>query len=315
VSPYLDLNNTNPNAKHYTQDQLNMRRKAEILKYNNPSQSNRFTKKQLFAQLVNGNSPIKNPQANTCNTDMIPTPSYACGVPGPVTYFIRDTTIPLYNYKTNTASYAVSNIQNDKLWTILTENNVFFSSQVNTKLFTLIINEQIDSRAYHFTFQTPIGLYLTGSTTTTIPSIDISNISYGITAVYANVLYNEDKVDYITSPTVPPMSTIPVALFDISFIPQPLLREFNMIYYAGMLTVSNIGLYTSPGYVYDFYLTINTNDIAKDSDFYSGNFSTNYAGVYCNLSASNIDVSLNTFIRNPTGLPYNNFLLTGTSIL
>jgi hypothetical protein len=301
-----------------------MRRKTEILKYNNPSQSNRFTKKQLYAQIVNGNSPIKNPTANTCNTDMIPTPSYACNVPGPITYFIRDKSIPLYQYSTNTASYAISNVENTNAWTIISENDVFFSSEINTKLFTLIISDQIDSPSYLFSFSTPIGLYLTGSTQTS-QSIFIPNLYYGITSVSLSVHYNGNNVPFLSSPLITPIANIPVASFDISFVPQSQtlghsgnqytldvsFGTINLNYYSGLLTFSNIGLPTQPGYIYDFYLTVATNDIAKQSNFYSTNFTTNYSGIYGNLSSSNVNTEKNVIIYNRIQEPYSSFSFSG----
>ena len=90
VSPY-------PN---YTQAQLDMRRKAEILQYKkNSTQTTQLTKSQRFASVVNGSY-----QANSnkvCNKDLLqPTPSSASGIPGPLTILRYDPTVPLYNYQT-----------------------------------------------------------------------------------------------------------------------------------------------------------------------------------------------------------------------
>ena len=308
----------------YTQEQLNMRRKTEILKYNNPSQSNRFTKKELYAQIVNGRSPITNPTANTCNTDMIPTPSYACDVPGPITYFIRDKSIPLYQYSTNTASYAISNVENTNAWTIISEKDIFFSSEIKTKLFTLIISDFIDSPSYLFSFSTPIGLYLNSSTQSP-QSISIPNLSYGITSISLSVLYNNNNVPFLSTPSITPIANIPIASFDIFVVPQShtlgqsgnqytLDVSFGTIklnYYSGLLTFSNIGLPTQPGYIYDFYLTIATNDIAKQSNFYSTNFTTNYSGIYGNLSSSKLNTAQNVVVHNPNQPPYSPFTFSG----
>ena len=57
ISPYIDpLTNQSTNI---TEQQLNMRRKAEILKYSSnrmPTQTNSLTKKQKWSQLVNQNT-------------------------------------------------------------------------------------------------------------------------------------------------------------------------------------------------------------------------------------------------------------------
>jgi hypothetical protein len=100
----------------YTQQQLNMRRKAEILKYNHSSQSNRITRSEQWAQYARGTSSTSrfvnrvDPASNVlpCGSDdMIPTPSSSCNVPGPITFFVRDVTIPLYLYQSNNRNYGI----------------------------------------------------------------------------------------------------------------------------------------------------------------------------------------------------------------
>lgn len=81
----------------YTQYQLDMRRKAEILKYNNSStKTNNPTKKQLFAAIVRGGGGAVT-TATQC-PETAPLPSYFSGVPGPVTMLFNDPAIPLYRY-------------------------------------------------------------------------------------------------------------------------------------------------------------------------------------------------------------------------
>jgi hypothetical protein len=301
--PPVRLNLTSP-YPNYTQEQLNMRRKAEILKYNNASQSNRFTKAQQWALLVKGYSTNTfNTINNTlCNTDMIPMPTYASDIPGPVTYLVRDINVPLYNYIPNPDAYSIlNNVTTKPLWKIFTENDIFFHSGVSSKLFTLYITENIDNPAYNFQFETPISLYVSGSTTTTQP-IDIRNLTFNIQNVNNNILYNQNPITLQTPIITKPINQIPNVNFDISLNPQPNNNKYEVTYYAGFLTVSNIVLYTQPGYIYDFYLTITTNSIESQSDFYANNFTTNNMGVYCNISKSNMYTNVNTNINTP---PYN----------
>ena len=106
-SPYLAANGG------YTQDQLNMRRKAEVLKYDGSQKGNRInsqTRAQRFSQVVRGFS--QNQRArdiqSTCET--IPTLSTRSGVPGPPIVLQLDKSVPLYNYASNIRSY--SNLPN-----------------------------------------------------------------------------------------------------------------------------------------------------------------------------------------------------------
>lgn len=89
----------------YTQYQLDMRRKAEILKYNNSgTKTNNPTKKQKFAYIVNRaagggvSASLSSQCANSDEGASTPLPSYYSGVPGPVTMLFYDPSIPLYRY-------------------------------------------------------------------------------------------------------------------------------------------------------------------------------------------------------------------------
>jgi hypothetical protein len=105
TSPYPD----------FTPQQLDMRRKAEILKYNRQnSKGNNLSKKQAYSILAKNGSSASNPfsqftidqlqnntatQPSTCNADVTkPTWTTACGVPGPPMLLQYDPTVPLYNY-------------------------------------------------------------------------------------------------------------------------------------------------------------------------------------------------------------------------
>jgi hypothetical protein len=88
-----------------TQFELDMRRKAEILKYQkNNSQTNQQTKKQKFTYLVSkptGGITTSSTKARQCAAyDNLykPLPNYFSGVPGPTSLLWYDASIPLYNY-------------------------------------------------------------------------------------------------------------------------------------------------------------------------------------------------------------------------
>lgn len=127
VSPY-------PN---FTQSQLDMRRKVEILKYNGNKQNtktNILTKKEQFALLSKGKSSAKisqytitnNKSGNTCASDLTkPTLTSSCNVPGPLIYLQLDSSVPLYNYNViNT--HGIEPISDTSLWHAYTKNILDF---------------------------------------------------------------------------------------------------------------------------------------------------------------------------------------------
>lgn len=93
TSPYPD----------YNQYQLDMRRKAEILKYNKSNtKTNNLTKKQKFSYIISkfsggGVTASLSDQCTNNENVSIPLPSYYSGVPGSTMLF-NNPSIPLYNY-------------------------------------------------------------------------------------------------------------------------------------------------------------------------------------------------------------------------
>ena len=146
----------------YTQEQLDMRRKAEILQYSNNAsntKTNNTTKKGRYTQLVTGKYQQKSyittytetaryvydpiiqtnqvvidrvPVYSTydCSLDnLIPTPSSSAGVPGPNINLYYDKTIPLYNYANSAdKNYAITDAPYTDLWKVnyVSENTTAF---------------------------------------------------------------------------------------------------------------------------------------------------------------------------------------------
>lgn len=85
-----------PYINGITQQQLDMRRKVEILKYNSSkssSQTNSLTRNQIFSKIVSGNftpCPADSGSKRVSTT--------ASDVPGPPMDLFEDPNIPLYNY-------------------------------------------------------------------------------------------------------------------------------------------------------------------------------------------------------------------------
>lgn len=143
---------TSPYDGSVTQQQLDMRRKVEILKYKNNQQNtktNDLTQKQLWALLARGNSSqINLAQYNdpalitasngvsmrTCTSNETQrTWSSACGVPGPPVELYYDPTVPLYNYlnsSINHASYAGLPEGDTSMLKLYTQNEMMYVNQL-----------------------------------------------------------------------------------------------------------------------------------------------------------------------------------------
>ena len=81
----------------FTQEQLNMRRKVEILKYNatkSSSQTNAPTRKQVFSKIITTNY-------RPCPVETITKPisTTASNIPGRPMYLFEDPNVLLYNYR------------------------------------------------------------------------------------------------------------------------------------------------------------------------------------------------------------------------
>ena len=120
----------------YSKQQLDMRRKAEILRYNSTaqaSQTNSLTKKQSFAQLVTGKNimGISESSLSKCSSSTIvslsskPTWTTACDVPGPPMILQFDSSIPVYNFGNDVRTYAISPMSSAQ-WNSLTRDELAF---------------------------------------------------------------------------------------------------------------------------------------------------------------------------------------------
>jgi len=92
ISPYRNENNVETGI---TKRQLDMRRKIEILKYQN--NNGKTSSNQQFAILATASSSAsRRSSANDCIST--PTKSSSSNIPGPVIVLTYDDTVPLYNY-------------------------------------------------------------------------------------------------------------------------------------------------------------------------------------------------------------------------
>jgi hypothetical protein len=263
VPPPVRFELTSPYPQ-YTAAQLDMRRKAEILKYSgnaSNSKTNNLTKSEKFAQLVKGaqqarsytNQILQEIDAGVIdcpNDQALPTPSSSCDVPGPLVYLYDDETIPLYNYINGPPTYAIINPEDDRRWITFIDTS-FIYSNTPTNFFTLYIDNNISKNYYTYQFSTSVGLYLTGTSS----QVTTAHVS----AVYVYVYYNSTLIttNDPTISTIPVIKNQPTSSFSNlkSFQVSP-MGSYSATMYAGNLSVSNLLLFTQPGFIYDIRLKV-----------------------------------------------------------
>ena len=240
IDPYL--------SGTYTKFDLDMRRKAEILKYSSArmsTQTNSLTKKQRYAGLVKGSIPSNTKTTNPCYDLTRPTPTSACDVPGPVINLYNNPNIPLYNYATGNRSYAFSIPTLTDQWRTIVQPDVGFPADTSGRSFYLQITNQIDQPAYTYNVSFPIGLSISTLITNDmsanrIMTIDVSNIRLLVN-------YNDELVEPIHYSTVSDIS------LNVS-ITGNTGQTLSITQFLGMAVFPNIDLYTQSGYVYTMYL-------------------------------------------------------------
>jgi hypothetical protein len=236
----------------FTQDQLNMRRKTEILKYNkNSTQGPRLTQKQKLAATFRGGF---NPARVVCPTDYkIPVLTSAAGVPGPPMYLVEDPDVPLYNYIKDTNAYAENLYEDNTQWVFSPNaNQLCANNNKYIEVAKLIIRKPIQEAYTRFTYRTPVlfrmrgtGLAMNSAGGTITSTIDTTTLKF-------QVLYNATTIanNNVLTSTFLNRSYIKAVLSP----PSGSTGTFNYFCeaYVGILQISGIILATSPGFVYGF---------------------------------------------------------------
>jgi hypothetical protein len=246
----------------YTQEQLNMRRKVEILKYNkNSTQGPLLTKAQKLSQMLKRTS---NLTRLVCPNDKnIPVLSTASGIPGPPIYLVEDDNVPLYKYAQNTDVYGEQVTDDDDEWKLNTiSNQLILSAQDHTTFCNLIIRPIIKQPYTNFTLQTPILFRLQGinipssanESTITIaitPTNNTTSNSFLSTYNGNPIANNNCETKFLQNNTNNDNNSIELTL---NLSPPADSSTYNYFCeaYVGLVEFSNILLNTSPGFVYDF---------------------------------------------------------------
>ncbi len=281
-NPYLDTN--------YTQSQLDMRRKAEILQYNkNSTQTNKLTKAQKFASAVGRTA------TTTCTSDLyLPSLSSSSGVPGPVITLQYDPTVPLYNYAQNTASLGIINTEDTSKWIDATKDDIISYDSIETVLLDLAINK-IETLTTTFSINTPIGIYVDGNATGASIVGDISLNSVEVSVYYndANYLLTSQILPNITTLNELKSKTVSYAVTN----PSPSIsKQFSGVKYIGNLNITNLTLPTMNGYVYKVKVKF------KLTSYKTGTYSSFNTRVYMNVTTTATNSLVNCTFSSPTSV-------------
>lgn len=272
ISPY--------ETTSYTKFDLDMRRKAEILKYQKGStKGNNLTKNQKWSQIVKGNSESLSTSlinsvttSETLSSKVIgcaltnkPMPLSASDVPPDpnVPFLYNDEKVPLYNYinpiSTRAYGFIDTPLNVDSILQLNIISNAICQSNTSNKIASILFLDNADQNSYTINIMNiPLAIYIQGDLSGAIINENIIN-AIVVNSIKLNVYYNDN--------IVPDRS-----VYQYTYSPTNLLQSYNVnisantvqdgntfkgIQYIGNISISNILLYTSPGFIYD--LKLNTN--------------------------------------------------------
>lgn len=251
----------NPYEAGWTKEQLDMRRKAEVLKYNKTS-NGRISKAQSWSQVVNGsyqrrtfsNAYLNNITDISC--DKIVTYTTGAGIPGPPVPLYLDPAVPLYNYNSQSAGLGINNEDETDMWRTKYDTNLLSNVPV---IYTLNIRPPIDNTTYIFTVKTSVGIYLDGSANANnyVTTVTISPDSI-------KVMFGGQMVDLQNRrPTITLESGFKTDISG-SLTGGP----YGGAFYLGNIVIRNLELPTAAGNTYDIVIqpTISTSIVGVVSN-------------------------------------------------
>ena len=286
VSPYIYNAN---NQLVYSPDDLNMRRKAEILKYKNQNQNNN-NKKLSYAFLSK-----KVKKDKKCNNSNKPKPSSSSNVPmttnGKIIQLFEDNNVPLYNYKDSSKQFTFQNIPYDnykRLFDIFPLYNVITLNNESVKLMDLIILNP-DDNEFRFNFTIPICIQYEADfvkiedLNNDIVTAQVAIFSAILKVFYSDSLISSHNIQYRSLP-VELDSDMVNSTNSVSLdFTNSKTGKIRFSQYIGNLILNNVTIQTVTQYVYTIILQPNigyaeyqgdtskddayrTNDIGSDID-------------------------------------------------
>jgi hypothetical protein len=279
----------------YTKFELDMRRKAEILKYNkHDGNIANLSKSERWAKLNTNQRSFSKRTVVNCPDVIIYTPTTSSGVPGPVIDLFLDRTIPLYNYLSDDNRTYEENFKlNDANFNIIVKNDIFFNEDLSSEFIYLIFTNPTNP-SYTFSFNSPLSILIKGSKLTVPPrkSVSVRTLNVAISKIEFSVFYGDFNIIPLSTPII----TIPIS--DISLSLALTTGNFYASKYVGNFLIKNITLSAQPEISYIFYLKFTYDFSTYDI---SGNLIpglTDLSGVsfasVCNLTDTNDKYYLET---------------------
>jgi hypothetical protein len=255
--PPTRLETITPYGGPFSKFDLDMRRKAEVLKYaNNASntKTNNLTKREQFAALSRGGpraSPttVKVAEVLNCNDNLIQTSTSASGVPGPAIMLYEDASVPLYNYSSNVDSYAqLPPNNNTETFYFVPTSNLALANDVSGQIFAQLFTTLADFQYANYAVNIPIGISVSGTV------LDLSvgrTVTFTVTSAKVALYYNSEIASVKTYSGPPLYMTVDLSS---NAVPGTAFSVLNQ--YVGNLTFSQWPVYGGPGYVYQWYVAV-----------------------------------------------------------
>jgi hypothetical protein len=233
-----------------------MRRKAEILRYADPSTGltakkkyanivnnggNRAYTQEVLKQIADGQSSC--PPAN----DMIPTPTSSCDVPGPPGILFYDPAVPLYNFVPVQQAGSFLAQENKREYITFADNNISMSQASLQIVWTLYVDNSIPTPLSTISFQLPFLI----TNTRLVPTQILITRAFVYSSYNSTVLSTNDEGQFYTNGKNPYLPDIPT----VSFILTP-IDDYSS---TCLLIVSNFKMPTNPGDIIDIAVVLTTN--------------------------------------------------------
>jgi len=286
---------------NFTEYQVSMRRKAEILSYKNKADTNgSFTKSQKWANLAKNPKQLSAKARQNCPDDsLLFSLSSSCDVPGPIVTLYKDPTVPLYNYGYVPPNFNLENAHPLPEWKAFPKYDSEFKNNTSDYIANLVIQNP-ENLNYTFRFQTPISVNIAGHINTSGTKVDSIQMS----------ISNPTFAVYFTDTLVP--NIMPIIFLNVQPITISLSfsadEDFSATIYSGMVNVSNFALSTQPQFVYDLKMSFSVNYV-----LYDGNKNV-IVPSSSNVTISTIDTILNlTDVSDPNYMNFSNCLVKSVS--
>jgi hypothetical protein len=238
----------------YTPKELDMRRKAEILKHQNTT--NNYSGKRKWAYLASSTNTTR-----ACPTIYKLTPNTSSDVPGKPMMLSNNPNVPLYNYKPlDTLRFAEIPYDNYKrLYDIFPITNINAANGA-TAIITDIVILNPDNNSFAFGFTIPVSITYS-ATFREVSSFAINYAQLFIQSARLDVFYSDSlvaEVDalYNEQPLISKDLIISAVNLTLD-VQKSSIGPINLEQYLGTIYIPAVNLQTVTQYVYRCKITIN----------------------------------------------------------